>query len=56
MGKKRVSPHLTHYINLRVTPADWQKIIIKAETERIPPATWIRKIILELIEKEEKEK
>lgn len=53
-GKKKVSPYLTHYINLKVTPADWQKIVIKAQTERIPSSTWIRKHILELIEKEEK--
>lgn len=49
MKGKKVTERYDHRITMRVSTSEWLKIIIKAEKESLPPSTWIRKQIKEII-------
>lgn len=51
MTHKQISPYLTHFVNVRLTPEDWQRIILEARSEHLAPSTWMRKIVLEHLDK-----
>jgi len=46
---KKTTVKFDRRINIRLSAEDWHKVMLKAQSEHLPPSTWIRKKVLDFI-------
>ena len=50
-GRPKKLVKYTKIINVRFSPEQWLKIIHRSQKEHLEPSVWIRKVVLDYLEK-----
>jgi hypothetical protein len=50
-GRPKKLVKYTKIINVRFTPEQWLKILNNSQKEHLEPSVWVRKIVLDYLEK-----